>query len=57
MKRRVTVEEFKRAYTGQTTEPAEEWQEEAQVVGGEKTVAGFLRALADEIDPPKRYGD
>lgn len=56
MKRRITVEEFKAVYTGKE-DPGPQWQEEAQVTGQEKAVAGFLRALADEIDPPKTGGN
>lgn len=52
MKRRITVEEFKRTYGAKAEDSGEVWQEEAQVTGQEKAVAGFLRALADEIDPP-----
>jgi hypothetical protein len=53
MKRRVIVEEFKRGYGDDGKATEEHYQLTAEVTGTEKVVAGFLRALADEIDPPK----
>lgn len=55
MKRRITVEKMETVYDGPTADTARnEWNEEAQVTGQERAVAGFLRALADEIDPPEK---
>lgn len=53
--RKVTVEKMETVYDGPTADTARnEWSEESQIRGGEKVVAGFLRALADEIDPPEK---
>ena len=53
MKRRVIVEELTRNRNWNpesSTTPEEMYETVAEVIGTEKVVAGFLRALADEID-------
>lgn len=57
-KYKVTLASHVREYVqpkndAQFGEHIEKWQLDAELMGDEKVIAGALRAMADQIDPPK----